>query len=351
MVKITLGEIQQRVGGRISGDSGRSISAVSSLELAGEEAITFAENEGYLEAALNSHAGVIIVPDDFPLLEGITTLYVKNPRETFIGIMMMFDDSEAEITGIHPSATISEQGVVLASDVVIGEHVVVRDNVVIGQGSFIDSGVHIGSGVMIGEASYIGPNVVLKAKAQIGDRVRIDAGTVIGGEGFGYFWSGEAHQKVPQLGSVKIDNDVEIGSNVCIDRATFGETRIRAGVKIDNLVQIAHNNDIGEHSILVAQVGLSGTVTLGKRVTLAGHVGVADHTKIGDGVTVAARSGIMRDVEPGAVVLGAPARPVREEIRIQACIPRLPKLISQVRGLIKRIDKLEGMVDPEKTDN
>ncbi len=218
---------------------------------------------------------------------------------------------------------------------------VIRDNVVIGADTVIESGCHIGKDVVIGKNCRIGPNVSIMADVVIGNNVLIHAGSVIGGEGFGYFWAGDKQQKVPQLGSVQIDDDVEIGCNTCIDRATFGVTRIRQGVKIDNLVQIAHNNDIGEHSIIVSHVGLSGSVTLGKRVTLAGQVGVADHITIGDGATAAARTGVSKDIQPGQVVWGAPNRPIKQVMREFASITRLPRLIEQVRQISARLNKLE----------
>jgi UDP-3-O-[3-hydroxymyristoyl] glucosamine N-acyltransferase len=345
-MELSLSEIQRYVGGRLEGDADTMISGVNSLELAEKGEISFAESERYLECARQSSASALIVPEGFPETGGVNWLYVRDPRQAFIAVMMLFDQSEEERVsfGIHPRAVIAERGVSLGERVAIAECAVIRGDVRIGAGTSIESGVHLGQGVAIGRDCRIGPNAVLMPKVVIGDRVIIHAGTVIGGDGFGYIWSDDRRTKIPQLGTVQIDDDVEIGCNVCIDRATFGVTRIRRGVKIDNLVQIAHNNDIGEHSILVSQVGLSGSVTLGERVTLAGQVGVADHVAIGNGATAAARTGVSKDIKSGQVVWGAPNRPIKQVMRELACLSRLPRLFSQVRTLAARLSELEKKV-------
>ncbi len=340
-MNLSLQQIQQQVGGILLGSGDALISGVNSLELAQKGDISFAENKRYQEQARQSAASAIVIPEDFPVLQQRNCLQVNNPRETFIGIMMLFDQKKAGFSGIHASAVISECNVTLGRNVAIAETVVVRDNVTLGEATRIDAGTYIGSGVSIGAHCQIGPNVSIMQGVTIGNNVIIHAGTVIAGDGFGYFWTGQQQQKVPQLGSVQIDDDVEIGCNTCIDRATFGVTRIRRGVKIDNLVQIAHNNDIGEHSIIVSHVGLSGSVTLGKRVTLAGQVGVADHIRIGDGATAAARTGVSKDIQPGQVVWGAPNRPIKQVMKEFACITKLPRLFEQVKQLTKRLEALE----------
>ncbi len=341
LMKFSLQQIQQQIGGDLAGSGGIIISGVNSLELAKPGDITFAENKRYLELAQKTQASAIVVSEDFPVLERPGLLRVANPKQSFIAIMSMFARKSVDFSGIHPAAVISEQSVHLGKDVAIAAVAVIGDNVTIGDATSIESGTHIGNGVKIGKHCQIGPNVTILSDVTIGNNVIIHAGTVIGGEGFGYFWDGRKQQKIPQLGGVQIDDDVEIGCNSCIDRATFGLTRIRQGVKIDNLVQIAHNNDIGEHSIIVSHVGLSGSVTLGKRVTLAGQVGVADHVHIGDGATAAARTGVSKDIQAGQVVWGAPNRPIKQVMKEFACIARLPRLFEQVKQLAKRLEKLE----------
>lgn len=340
-MQMRLADIQQQVGGEITGDADTVVNAVNSLDLAVAGEISFAENEKYLVAAQQSQASILIVPKSFPQFEGKNVLQVDKPKEVFIGIMMMFDDAGSYVTGIHPAAAIAEKNVKLGANVAVAAQVNIQENVTIGANTVIESNTHIAHDVDIGEHCKIGPNVSILTKVSIGHNVTIHAGTVIGGEGFGYFWDGKQQKKVPQLGGVIIEDNVEIGCNTCIDRATFGMTRIGKGSKIDNLVQIAHNNDIGEHCIIVSHVGLSGSVTLGKRVTLAGQVGIADHITMGDGSTAAARTGISKDVQANQVVWGAPNRPIKQVMREMACIPRLPALLGQVKNILQRLTDVE----------
>jgi len=340
-MQMRLSELQQQVGGELVGDANAVVQAVNSLDLAVAGEISFAENDKYLQAAESSAASILLVPKSFPDLEGKNILKVDKPKEMFIGIMMLFEDNSLKFSGIHASAVISEKQVTLAADVAIGAQVSIQENVSIGQGSAIDANTHIAHDVVIGENCRIGPNVSILSKVTLGNNVIIHSGTVIGGDGFGYYWDGEKQKKVPQLGGVVIEDNVEIGCNVCVDRATFGMTRIGKGTKIDNLVQIAHNNDIGEHCIIVSHVGLSGSVTLGKRVTLAGQVGIADHITMGDGSTAAARTGISKDVQPNQVVWGAPNRPIKQVMRELASIPKLPALLGQVKKMGRKVAELE----------
>lgn len=340
-MQMRLADIQQHVGGELAGDANVVVQAVNSLDLAVTGEISFAENDKYLAQAQQSEASILIVPTTFPELAGKNVLKVDKPKEIFIGIMMLFDKSELHFSGIHSSAVIADKQVDIGNNVAIAAHVCIQNNVRIGAGTAIDSNTHIGHDVVIGEDCRIGPNVSILANVTLGNNVVIHSGTVLGGDGFGYFWDGQQQKKVPQLGGVLIEDDVEIGCNVCVDRATFGMTRIGKGTKIDNLVQIAHNNDIGEHCIIVSHVGLSGSVTLGKRVTLAGQVGIADHITMGDGSTAAARTGISKDVQPNQVVWGAPNRPIKQVMREMASIPKLPALLGQVKNILKRLTDVE----------
>ena len=340
-MEFSLFELQQKVGGDIQGDPQVRISSVDDLESAQEKDIAFAENTSYFQAAQRSTAAALIVSPDFPELHDRNLLRIDNPRQAFVRIMMLFDDTPASPAGIHPTAVIATHGVGIAKDASIGEHTVIREDVTIGSHTRIDSGVHIGRGVKIGKRCLIGPNVVIKNGASIGNGVIIHAGTVVGSDGFGYVWSADHHQKIPHFGKVQIEDHVEIGCNVCIDRATFGVTRIGRGTKIDNLVQVAHNCEIGEHSILVSQVGLSGSVHIGNRVTLAGQVGVADHVKIEDGAIALARTGVSKDIKPGQTVWGAPNRPKAQVLRELASLAKLPRLVKQVQELAVRLTKIE----------
>jgi UDP-3-O-[3-hydroxymyristoyl] glucosamine N-acyltransferase len=343
----TLTDLQKVVGGRIDGDPQTRICGVSSLSGAGPGDLSFAENLKYREAARSSRAAALVVPEDFPALPGRALLRVAHPRQTFVRIMTLFDrPAPLPPPGVHPTACVAPDAE-LAADVRVGEHAVIRPGARIGAGSVVDAGAFVGEGVRIGAECRIGPNVTLYHGVVLGDRVVIHAGSVIGGEGFGYVWNGERQQKIPQLGTVVIEDDVEIGCNTCIDRATFGDTRIRKGVKIDNLVQVAHNDDIGEHSILVAQVGLAGSITLERRVTLGGQVGVADHVTIGEGVVVGGKAGVASDIPPGQTHLGTPSHPADHAKRMFGALALLPKWLQKVREMERRLRRLEGRLDSE----
>ncbi len=337
----TLYELQQQLGGKISGAKEIKISGVAALENAQPGEISFVETRSHFAQAQKSRASALVVDMNFPQVPNKSLLRIDDPRYGFVQIMKLFERKPRLQPGIHPSAIVAEHGVVIGQDVSVAECTVIREHVSIGQGSQIESGVHLGEGVKVGEHCWIGPNVVLMHGVQIGNRVTIHGGSVIGGDGFGYVWADERHHKIPQLGTVKIDDDVEIGCNVCIDRATFGVTRIRCRTKIDNQVQIGHNNDIGEDGIIVSQVGLSGSVTTGKRVTLAGQVGVADHVTIGDRATVGAASGVTKDIKPDKIVWGIPARPRHKVLRELASLSHIPGLLRQVRELSERLSWVE----------
>ena len=347
----TLAELQAAVGGHLEGDGSVAVRGVSSLTGAGPTDISFAESRKYLDAARQSAAAALVVPHDFPELPGKVLLRTERPRETFVRIMLLFDRPPPRPPeGVHPTAVVAP-GARLGPGVCVGEHAVIRPGARIGPDTIVDAGAFVGEDVCIGKQCLIGPRVTLYHGVRIGDRVQIHAGSVVGGEGFGYVWTGERQQKIPQLGTVVVEDDVEIGCNTCIDRATFGETRIGRGVKIDNLVQVAHNDAIGEHSILVAQVGLAGSITLQRRVTLGGQVGVADHVTIGEGAVVAAKAGVANDIPPGETHFGTPSHPIQHAKRMFAALSLLPRWLQKVREMDRRLRRLEATLeaDPDRT--
>jgi UDP-3-O-[3-hydroxymyristoyl] glucosamine N-acyltransferase len=342
-MKFNARELCERFGGTIAGDPGVQITGVGSLETASAGDITFAEKPHYRQRVETSSAAAFIVGEEFPAVSGKTLWRVAQPRQTFIRILNLFYLESQPPAGLHPTAAIAADASI-GEDVTVSEHAAIRARAQIGRGTIIESGSHIGQGVVVGENCLIGPNVSLLHGVRLGARVRIHAGSVIGGDGFGYEWMDGRHCKVPSFGSVHIEDDVEIGCNVCIDRATFGATRIRRGAKIDNLVQIAHNNDIGEHAIIVSQVGLSGTVKVGAGATLAGQVGVADHVTIGEGATVAAASGVSKNVKSGEIVWGLPARPLQKAWRELASLARLPQMARRLKELESRCATIENLL-------
>jgi UDP-3-O-[3-hydroxymyristoyl] glucosamine N-acyltransferase len=231
----------------------------------------------------------------------------------------------------------------------VGPLTVVEAGAVVGPGVRLHALVYVGTGVEIGEGTIVYPHVSLRDGVRVGRRVVIHAGAVLGADGFGFAFDGSAHRKIPQVGGVVIEDDVEIGANTTIDRATFGDTIVRRGTKIDNLVQIGHNVEVGEHSLLVAQVGVSGSSRLGRGVVLAGQVGVADHVTLGDGVVATAQSGIPSSVEAGERVMGTPARAIGQARRIAVAQARVPELLQRVRALEQRLERLAaklGDIEP-----
>jgi UDP-3-O-[3-hydroxymyristoyl] glucosamine N-acyltransferase len=326
---LTVRSIQAHIGATLSGDAEAVIVGVNALEAAQPGELTFAESHKYLAQVRQSRASAVIVSPTFPAIEGRTLLRVDNPRLAFVSVMYLFQRKPAASTGIHRQAVVAPDAE-LGEGVTIRECAVIRSLARIGPGTMIESGAHIGEGVSIGEHCFIGPNVVVMQGSQIGNRVIIHGGTVIGADGFGYVWTEGRHLKIPQLGRVIIEDDVELGANVCVDRATFGSTIIRRGTKVDNLVQIAHNDVVGEDVIIAGQVGLAGSVQVGDRAMFGGQAGVADHITIGDDTRFGAATTVFKDVPSGEAMWGTPARPLRRVKRELAALALLPKLIKQL---------------------
>jgi len=332
---VTARIIQARLGGELIGDDGKPLSGVSSLPNARAGEITYADDSKFHAQVCSTEAGLIVVREDFPPVDGVTLLKVARPKVFFSLIMQMFVEHDGPDDGVHESAVV-HPGASIAKDVAIGEHVVVRDQVEIGSGCRIEAGSFIGKGVTLGDDCRIGPNVTLQARCSIGSRVVIHAGTVVGADGFGYVWDGEKHARIPQLGSVVIEDDVEIGSNVSIDRATFSVTRIGRGVRLDNLVHIAHNVDLGEHVVMAALCGVAGSATLKKGVMVGGCAAISDHITVGEGAMIGGASVVVKDVEGGQVVWGIPAHDMRQVKKEQICLSRLPDMMKDIRRLLKQ---------------
>ena len=334
----TLGEIAKFLSGRLIGDSEIIITGVGEAKDAKEGQITLASDRRYLKSALASSAAAVIVSEQIEENLTKSVIKVKNPSLAWAKTLGLFAKKREAKPGIHPTAVVEEE-VEIGEGAEIGAHSFVGKAAKIGKEAIIYPLVYVGEGVEIGDNSMIHPQVSLREGVIIGKGVIIHSGSVIGSDGFGYVESDGKHIKIPQNGGVIIRDRVEIGANTTIDRATVGATVIGKGTKIDNLVQIAHNVTIGENCLVVAQVGISGSVRIGDGVTLAGQAGVADHLKIGNGAIVAARSVVIKNIDPGQIVSGFPARDHSKEMKVQALKMKLPELFARIKKLEKDVDK------------
>jgi UDP-3-O-[3-hydroxymyristoyl] glucosamine N-acyltransferase len=338
-VNITLAELAALTGGILeNGGPDLVVSGAAAVTEASGAQVTFFGNARYLAALKQSQAAAAFVPLDFADQIAPALIKVANPSLAFAQALEKF--APAPITyapGVHPTAVIGPE-VTLGEAVSIQPYAVIERGAAIGAGSIIGAHVFIGQESVLGLQCHIHPHVTLRERTLIGARVIIHSGTVIGSDGFGYEFSGGRHVKIPQTGCVQIDDDVEIGANVTIDRARFGRTWIQEGAKIDNLVQIAHNVIVGRHSIIVSQTGISGSSKLGQYVTLAGQVGLVGHIEIGDRVIVGAKSGVSKNIPAGETWFGYPATPIRESKERLAYINRLEKLYARVRKLEQVLD-------------
>jgi UDP-3-O-[3-hydroxymyristoyl] glucosamine N-acyltransferase len=312
---------------------------VTTLELAGNTDLCFAEASDQAERVAASAAGAVLVTHDFPMLQGGPMLLrVDDPRRVFFALAALF--AAAPVAGVHPSAQIHDSARI-GHGVALGACAVIDADTEIGDGCAIGPGCWIGPGVRLGPGSVLEANVSVHAGSSIGARCVIHSGAVIGSDGFGFQWDGSGHRKVPQLGRVVIEDDVDIGCNSCVDRATLGETRVRRGARIDNLVQVAHNCDIGEHVILVSQAGVAGSSSLGTGVVVAGQVAISDHVHVGEGARIGGQAGVTKDVPRGAVLFGTPARAMSDTLRELAALARLPEALRTLRRQHQRIAELE----------
>jgi UDP-3-O-[3-hydroxymyristoyl] glucosamine N-acyltransferase len=336
---IQLKQIARLIKGELVGDGELSITGVKGIEQAGAGDITFLAHAKYVKCLAKTKAAAIIVPALCAEFERPQIL-VANPYLALAQLLEYFYSSSHKSFGVHPLAVIGKNPS-LAEGISIYPWAVLGDEVKLGPRVQIHSGTCIGDKVSIGADSIIHPQVTIYPGITLGERVIIHSGSVIGSPGFGYIWDGEKNRRIPQVGSVVIEDDVEIGANVTIDRGTMGNTFIGHGVKIDNLVQIAHNVTVGEHSIIVAQVGISGSTRIGRQVTIGGQAGLVGHIQVGDRVKVAAKSGVSKDVADDSVIAGYIGRPHSEWRKREAAMRRLPKLQAQVQELRRRLEKLE----------
>lgn len=341
----TLGELARLLGGELKGPADLIIEGIAPLDSATARDITFISQRRYARLAPLSQAAAFIVgPDQADLLRPL--IIVPHPYLAYAKVAALFAPPRRRQPGVSHLAYLGRQ-VELGQEVSIAPLAFIGDGVRLGDRVTIMAGCVIGDEVSIGADTWLYPLVTILERCTVGERVTIHSGTVIGADGFGYVPGAEGHLKIPQLGTVVIEDEVEIGANCTIDRGALGETRVGRGTKIDNLVHLAHNVTVGEHALLVAQVGVSGSTKLGKGVALGGQVGVVGHIELGDGVQVGAKSGVHHSVPPQQTVSGYPARPQQEWVRIMGHLPKLPEIYQRLKKLEQQLTKLSDRLEKE----
>jgi UDP-3-O-[3-hydroxymyristoyl] glucosamine N-acyltransferase len=342
----TIADIAKRLGGEVFGDPSLVLRGFAPADRAQPGDLTFAENENYLARAEQSAASAII--NDGPHTSSRKTIIrVPNARVAFAKVLPLFFPEPVFAAGVHPTAVVPASAQVDPT-AHLGPYCILGEKVRIGPRSVLHGLNYVGADCLLGEDVSLFPNVTLYPGTEVGNRVRIHSGTVVGSDGFGYVLDNGIHRKVPQIGNVIICDDVELGANVTVDRGALGPTIVGKGTKIDNLVQIGHNVTVGEHCIIVSQVGVSGSTKLGNYVILGGQVGLAGHLKIGNRVSVAAQSGVMTNIPDGEKWLWTPAQPDRQAKRQMIALQQLPELIRRVKELERQLGlKAEPAASPE----
>lgn len=339
---MTVAQIAEICDGAAEGDTRLEVVSANTLEDADEAQISFVGSERAAVKALESSAGCLIVSRSFENTTRRTVIRVQNPRAAFARVAAMLHPEQKAKAGIHPSAVIALSAQI-AANCFIGPLAAIGENAVIGQGSQINAGCVIENGVIIGNNCVLHPNVTIYSGSRLGDRVILHSGCVIGADGFGFAFAEDHYEKFPQIGGVRIDDDVELGANTCVDRAALGVTRIGKGTKLDNMVHVAHNCQIGCHVVVAAQTGFSGGVVIGDYAIIGGQVGVGDKATIQSKAVVGSGAGILTSkvVRSGEPVWGTPARPLKQHLQQLAAISRLPAILQELRDLRRRVQSLE----------
>ena len=332
---LTTAEIAKLLAGEVLGDANATLTGFAMIDKAKVGDLTFAETPEYFAAAEASAATAIIAGKDFSSDKKVV-IRVANPRLAFAKALAIFFPEPKFAAGIHPSAVVAASAQVDPT-AHIGPHCTIGERVKIGANCVLQSGNSVGDDSVLGDETNLFPNATIYSRTQIGKRVRIHAGAVIGSDGFGYVFDTSFHRKVPQIGNVIIGDDVEIGANTTVDRAALGSTSIGKGTKIDNLVQVGHNVEIGEHCIFCAQVGISGSTKIGNYTVMAGQAGLAGHLKIGNKVTIGSKSGVMHNIPDGEQWLGIPAQPDKQAKRVMIALQRLPDLFKKIAAWEKKL--------------
>ena len=337
---ITAAQIAQQFRGEVLGDGSIQLSGFASADCARAGDLTFADSQAYIAAVEQSQASAILVSGNLASTKKVT-IRVPNVRVAVARLLPIFFPPDEPVPGIHPTASIAASAQ-FDPTAQIGPHCIVGAQVRVGTRSVLMGGNHIARDCQIGDDTCLFPNVVLYSKTQVGNRVTIHAGTIIGSDGYGYVFDEGKHRKVLQVGRVIIHDDVEIGANSAIDRGALGDTIIGQGTKIDNLVHVAHNVAMGRHCLVMGQVGFAGSTQLGDYCVVASQSGIAGHLKLGKQVTVGAKSGVMRDIPDGETVLGVPAAPDKQTKRQMIALTQLPELIRRTRELERQLAELQA---------
>lgn len=346
-MELTVAELAQRIGAELIGEGSIRITGIGPIAAADGDNVTFVSDKRHLSEAKKCGAAGLIVGQR---IEGLDKpqLVVKEVNAALIEVLQIFAPPlKGPVEGIDASAKVAER-VDIGKGVSVGANVVIDVGAVIGDRTVIGSGCKIGENSRVGHNSRLDGNVVVYHNCTIGNNVIIQANCTIGSTGFGYSFIDGTHRLIPHNGTVVIEDFVEMGANCCVDRAKFGQTRIGAGTKIDNLVHIAHNVIIGKCCLLAGQIGISGSCKIGDGVVIGGQAGLIDNIEIGDGAMVGGGSAVMKDVEAGKRMFGTPAKEIRESFRAITMVYRLPKLAEQLKRLIKRVDRLEAAEDDTK---
>ncbi len=344
--RLTVSDLAEHVGGKVIGDGSVEIHGLASLETAGAGEVAYVEEEKFFTAATASSASCVIAPNDSDL-KSTSVILVKHPKLAFALIGKLLHPAPRREPSIHATAVIAESADI-ALTVFIGPHVFVGEGARIGAGTRIEGGVIIGQNVTIGIDCVFHPNVVLYDGVTLGDRVVLHAGVCVGADGFGYVRDDMGYHKFPQIGTVEIEDDVEIGAYTCVDRAALGRTRVGRGTKLDNLVHVGHNCDIGERVVIAAQTGISGSVTIEDDCVIGGQVGFGDHIRVQSGAVIGSKAGVLpgKIVRPG-VWWGIPIQPLDEYKRLNAHVNRLPQMRDELKELRRRVAALEEKLNDE----
>ena len=342
-MEFTAKQIAEFVQGRVEGDENATVNTFAKIEEGVPGAISFLSNPKYTHYIYETKSSIVLINEDVVLdgTVGATLIRVKNAYECVAKLLQLYESMKPRKTGIDEKASISSKATI-GKEVYIGPFAVVGDGAVIGDGTQIYPHTVIGDGVTVGEKCLIYPNVTIYQGCKLGNNVTIHAGSVIGADGFGFAPNTEGYDKIPQIGIVIIENDVEIGANTCIDRSTMGQTIIHKGVKLDNLIQVAHNCEIGENTVMSAQAGMAGSTKIGAWCMVGGQAGFAGHIQIADKTFIGAQCGVIKNTKGnGESLIGSPAMDPKMFFKAKAVYPKLPDMYRQIAALQKEIDELK----------